>query len=569
MSVSRISLNDVPKLSHDPSSYAPWRTTIEVSLQLADCWNSVLGVDLEPGRAVYATATHGPDGGIITQPTRNVRAGSMQPGALETGTNLPLTSDVRKDWERWQAREGRAQGMLKGTVSMAIKLDLEDSLDAHSMWLYCERLHSISIKENQREVQRKLFSFDLRDDATSEEMAAHIEDFSQTVMHARMVGLSFSSLDRASLFMQSILAPSFRPVLTELNSISDLLRDWPTVLSKYNAESARRKARPLPRARGGVVMAVTGPRVTREAAARSRDRPRRDMSTVECYNCGKQGHFARDCRSAKKADNRDSVERTGKTKSDRQPKAKLSSALFDEQSAWIGITTAQGAVEDLADLSQYEDNRPIEWPEMAEENPWNEMPQINFADDCVMDISGEPIKPVWVVDSGATHHLTPHRGLLRQVRPLAEPQIFGLADKKTTMTASEVGEVELELPSSQKMILKDVYLVPDSRISLISLSRMLRAGWRADMTGSGGQLKRAKETLTLDKRGSLWTVILGIVRPRVMLATGHSMARTPLEIEHQRLGHIGTDRLLELARGGKLKEGFGTYKNDPFKTADC
>ena len=71
------------------------------------------------------------------------------------------------------------------------------------------------------------------------------------------------------------------------------------------------------------------------------------------------------------------------------------------------------------------------------------------------------------------------------------------------------------------------------------------------------------------KRGSLWTVILGNVRPRVMLATGHSMARTPLEIEHQRLGHIGTDRLLELARGGKLKEGFETYKNDPFKTADC
>jgi hypothetical protein len=54
-----------------------------------------------------------------------------------------------------------------------------------------------------------------------------------------------------------------------------------------------------------------------------------------------------------------------------------------------------------------------------------------------------------------------------------------------------------------------------------------------------------------------------------MLATGHSMARTPLEVQLQRLGHIGTDRLLELARGGKLKEGFETYKNDPFKIADC
>jgi len=29
----------------------------------------------------------------------------MQPGILETGTNLPLTSDVWKDWEMWQARE--------------------------------------------------------------------------------------------------------------------------------------------------------------------------------------------------------------------------------------------------------------------------------------------------------------------------------------------------------------------------------------------------------------------------------------------------------------------------------
>ncbi len=31
------------------------------------------------------------------------------------------------------------------------------------------------------------------------------------------------------------------------------------------------------------------------------------------------------------------------------------------------------------------------------------------------------------------------------------------------------------------------------------------------MTGGGGQLKRAKETLTLEKPGSLWTVLLGCV----------------------------------------------------------
>lgn len=72
------------------------------------------------------------------------------------------------------------------------------------MWDYCEHLHAINIKENQRDVQRKLYSSDLRDEATSEEMAAHVEDFSQTVMQARLAGIKLSSLERASLFMESI-----------------------------------------------------------------------------------------------------------------------------------------------------------------------------------------------------------------------------------------------------------------------------------------------------------------------------------------------------------------------------
>jgi hypothetical protein len=48
-------------------------------------------------------------------------------------------------------------------------------------------------------------------------------------------------------------------------------------------------------------------------------------------------------------------------------------------------------------------------------------------------ISGEPIEPLWVVDSGATHHLTPHKSILLNVRSLTRPQRFGLADKSTVM----------------------------------------------------------------------------------------------------------------------------------------
>jgi CRISPR/Cas system-associated protein Cas10 (large subunit of type III CRISPR-Cas system) len=65
--------------------------------------------------------------------------------------------------------------MLKASVSLAIKLDLDDLKSAADMWTYCEHLHALNIVENQREVQRKLYSLDLDDDATSEETLLEVD----------------------------------------------------------------------------------------------------------------------------------------------------------------------------------------------------------------------------------------------------------------------------------------------------------------------------------------------------------------------------------------------------------
>ena len=71
--------------------------------------------------------------------------------------------------------------MLKSPVSLAIKLDLDDLKSAGEMWTHCERLQALNVVENQREVRKKLYSLDLQDDATSEEMAAHVELFSRLI----------------------------------------------------------------------------------------------------------------------------------------------------------------------------------------------------------------------------------------------------------------------------------------------------------------------------------------------------------------------------------------------------
>jgi hypothetical protein len=46
--------------------------------------------------------------------------------------------------------------MLKASVSLAIKLDVDDLKSSEDMWTRCEHLHALNIVENQREVRKKL-----------------------------------------------------------------------------------------------------------------------------------------------------------------------------------------------------------------------------------------------------------------------------------------------------------------------------------------------------------------------------------------------------------------------------
>ncbi|GFZ44321.1 hypothetical protein JCM24511_02043 [Saitozyma sp. JCM 24511] len=186
MSTTSVTTTNIPKLTHDPSTYAGWRTAIEVALQLADSWNAALGLDAEPNRARWINRAPGATGTVLV---RNARAGSAMPEVSETTSGNAMTADERKEWEKWQTRESKAQGMLKASVSLAIKLDLDNLKSAGDMWTHCEHLHALNIVENQREVRRKLYSLDLQDDATSEEMAAHVELFSRLIMEAKLVGI--------------------------------------------------------------------------------------------------------------------------------------------------------------------------------------------------------------------------------------------------------------------------------------------------------------------------------------------------------------------------------------------
>lgn len=56
------------------------------------------------------------------------RAGSVMPSGTEAETH-PISLEQEEAWKKWQRREDLAQGMLRGTVSDGILVDL---LNLHS-----------------------------------------------------------------------------------------------------------------------------------------------------------------------------------------------------------------------------------------------------------------------------------------------------------------------------------------------------------------------------------------------------------------------------------------------------
>jgi hypothetical protein len=64
------------------------------------------------------------------------------------------------------------------------------------------------------------------------------------------------------------------------------------------------------------------------------------------------------------------------------------------------------AVKSLADMEDDgKEVEPIQWPgeEEIEANPWADTAM--FSEDSIL-VAREPVQPTWVVDSGATHHVT-------------------------------------------------------------------------------------------------------------------------------------------------------------------
>ena len=158
----------------------------------------------------------------------------------------------------------------------------------------------------------------------------------------------------------------------------------------------------------------------------------------------------------------------------------------------------------------------------------------------------------WVMDSGATVHMTNDEGNIQFSAPLSRPH-FVTVGNGTSVPISSSGSTSFQSPSGHRFRLDHVLLVPHLIRNLLSIRKFTRDNFCSvefDAYGfSVKDLKTRRVILRCNSEGDLYTFPGTPHRapPAAMLAT------TSADLWHRRLGHPGQDAMSALQKFSLIK----------------
>ena len=153
----------------------------------------------------------------------------------------------------------------------------------------------------------------------------------------------------------------------------------------------------------------------------------------------------------------------------------------------------------------------------------------------------------WIIDSGASQHLSRNRAEFLTYKAISTPQSITIADG-TTIRADGYGDIEIATKIGV-IRLTDVWHVPNIRASLISVTRMVDAGYSIEFANAGCFVRYSGVKQQLGVRdGSLYYLMevpvagdsLSTNHANLGLSTNQSSTAT-LETWHRRLCHRTLD----------------------------
>jgi hypothetical protein len=161
----------------------------------------------------------------------------------------------------------------------------------------------------------------------------------------------------------------------------------------------------------------------------------------------------------------------------------------------------------------------------------------------------------FILNTGATCHISPVKSDFKSLRPIAPHPITGIGGAQVHATG--MGSIELCIASNHKVVLEDVLFVPTSVIRLVSVLCLNCSGnytssfdsnscWVTNKAGAvvlRGSVLKTHHLFGL----TLHSPRVGHVHPATPAHSAHYATQTPdLETWHCRLGHCSNDTIIDM-----------------------
>jgi len=157
----------------------------------------------------------------------------------------------------------------------------------------------------------------------------------------------------------------------------------------------------------------------------------------------------------------------------------------------------------------------------------------------------------WILDTGATRHITPHLELLTNLRP-APQAITVTFGNGSTAEATQVGDAYLQPNPNNIIKLVDVLFMPGAADNLLSISQATQRGINFAFNATDCRISMDNQLIAIghaNTSSNIYHLPSNCLKPgsaaHAMTTAYTARADTP-ELWHRRLGHLGYDNLAKL-----------------------
>lgn len=354
---------------------------------------------------------------------------------------------------------------------------------AREIWHRLIAIHEQKSNTNKLVLQKKFFDLRMAADEKVQEYVARAEYISGQLEDTD------AKISESTLVAKIVsgLADKFQSFVTCWMNVSSEDQTVDNLLPKLMAEEQMREESDVPES---VALASQSNNKRREfnesGRFKKRERPyKRDMSNVKCYNCQGKGHFARQCR---------------------RPKSKRE----------------KGDVDHSDDQGEKGNSVAV-----------------------VAEVNSSTNSDDWILDSGATQHMTYSRASFMRYKELKTPQKVNFAGNEHgfCLGIGDIAAKSLIDGKEQSLTIKDVMYVPQIRRKLLSVSSVIARGNIGEVIGDKFIIRSQKGAKLMigSKCGNLYRVSLKESCSSACVASTDDIA-----LWHERFGHLNKRTILDM-----------------------